>query len=76
MAARWELVFSLLFASLRGAGNSGVAVLDDHNRSGVCVSTLSSAQQVDALRYLPVFFIGTLMAVRLARFARWTQRRP
>ena len=39
------------------------------------LSLLGLLTNIDELRYLPVFFIGTLMAVRLDSIQEWTRRR-
>jgi peptidoglycan/LPS O-acetylase OafA/YrhL len=72
---RWELVFSVLLPLF-----VALAILLSRYwviaLAVVCaVSTLGAINEVDALRYLPVFFIGTLMAVRLEAIREWTQRR-
>lgn len=72
---RWELVFSVLlplFVALAILVSRYWAIAV----AAVCViSTLGVINGIDALRYLPVFFIGTLMAVRLDAIRQWTQRR-
>ncbi|MBC7763089.1 MAG: acyltransferase, partial [Candidatus Saccharibacteria bacterium] len=72
---RWELVFSVLLPLF-----VALAILLSRYwviaLAVVCAaSTLGAIIGVDALRYLPVFFIGTLMAVRLEAIRQWTQRR-
>jgi peptidoglycan/LPS O-acetylase OafA/YrhL len=71
---RWELVFSVLLPLF-----VALAILVSRYWviaiAAVCVvSTLGVLNGVDALRYLPVFFIGTLMAVRLDAIRQWTRR--
>jgi peptidoglycan/LPS O-acetylase OafA/YrhL len=72
---RWELAFSVLLplfvalaivVSRYWAVALGVAV---------AVSTVGVLAGIDAFQYLPVFFIGALMAVRLDAIREWTRRR-
>jgi peptidoglycan/LPS O-acetylase OafA/YrhL len=72
---RWELVFSVLLPLF-----VALAILVSRYwiiaiAAVYVTSTLGVLNGVDALRYLPVFFIGTLMAVRLDAIREWTQRR-
>lgn len=72
---RWELVFSVLLPVF-----VALAILVSRYwmiaiAAACVISTLGVLNGVDALRYLPVFFIGTLMAVRLDTIRQWTQRR-
>jgi peptidoglycan/LPS O-acetylase OafA/YrhL len=72
---RWELAFSVLLPLF-----VALAVLVARRwviaiAAAFVASTLGVLYGLDALRYLPVFFIGTLMAVRLDSIRRWTQRR-
>lgn len=72
---RWELVFSLLlplFVALAiVVSRHWVAALG----VAVALGALGVLAGVDAFRYLPVFFIGTLMAVRLEAIREWMTRR-
>lgn len=72
---RWELAFSVLlpvFVAIailvrrRWALALGVAFT---------LSLVGALTSIDALHYLPVFFAGTLMAVRLDAIREWTSRR-
>lgn len=72
---RWELLFSVLLPvfialALVTARYWLVAVA-----VALGLSTVGLVEQIDALRYLPVFFIGTLMAVRLDAISEWMQAR-
>jgi peptidoglycan/LPS O-acetylase OafA/YrhL len=72
---RWELAFSVLLPLL-----AAVAVLVRRRwllavSAAFALSLLGLFTNIDALRYLPVFFIGTLMAVRLYSIQEWTRRR-
>ncbi|TFD21376.1 acyltransferase [Cryobacterium sp. TMS1-13-1] len=72
---RWELAFALLLPLF-----IAVAVVA-RRRWWIAVSVvfvmslMGLLTNIDALRYLPVFFIGTLMAVRLDSIQEWTRRR-
>ncbi len=72
---RWELVFSVLlplFVALAiVVSRHWVAALG----VAVALGALGVLSGVDAFRYLPVFFIGTLMAVRLEAIREWMTRR-
>ncbi|MES2095037.1 MAG: acyltransferase [Actinomycetota bacterium] len=72
---RWELVFSVLlplFVALAIiVGRYWAVAL----ASAWLLSTVGILTNVDALRYLPVFFIGTLFAVRLEEIREWSRRR-
>lgn len=72
---RWELIFSVLlplFIVLAlvvrrfWAVTIGVAFV---------LGVVGSFLNLDALRYLPTFFVGTLMAVRLDAIREWAVRR-
>ena len=72
---RWELAFSVLLPLF-------VAVAFLVRRrwllslcAAFALSLLGLLTNIDALRYLPVFFVGTLMAVRLDAIREWTRRR-
>jgi peptidoglycan/LPS O-acetylase OafA/YrhL len=72
---RWELAFSVLLPLF-----AVVAVLVRRRwllavSVTFALSLLGLLTNIDALRYLPVFFIGTLMAVRLDSIQEWTRRR-
>ncbi|TFB71608.1 acyltransferase [Cryobacterium sp. Hz9] len=72
---RWELAFSVLLPLF-----AAVAFLVRRRwLLALCValalSLLGLVTNIDALRYLPVFFVGTLMAVRLDAIREWTRRR-
>lgn len=72
---RWELIFSVLLPlfivlALVVRRYWAVAI-------GVAfaLSVVGALMGVDALRYLPTFFVGTLMAVRLDAIREWSARR-
>ncbi|CAN5271427.1 acyltransferase [soil metagenome] len=72
---RWELVFSVLLPLFVGLAivvgrHWGIAF-------GVAwmITTVGVVTGIDAFRYLPVFFIGTLFAVRLTEIREWSRRR-
>ena len=72
---RWELIFSVLLPLF-----IVLAILVRRYwvvALGVALSLsiVGSLLSMDALRYLPTFFIGTLMAVRLAAIREWSVRR-
>lgn len=72
---RWELAFSVLLPLF-----AAVAVLVRRRwllsvAAAFALSLLGLLTNIDALRYLPVFFIGTVMAVRLDSIQEWTRRR-
>jgi len=71
---RWELIFSLALPLF-----VGLAVLLRRQAliaaAGACVLTVvGRIVDVDALVYLPVFLLGTLMAVRLDDLRDWMRR--
>lgn len=71
---RWELIFSLALPAFVAAA----VLLRRHAvvaAAAACVlSVLGRVVDADALVYLPVFFLGTLMAVRLDDLLAWTRR--
>ncbi len=72
---RWELAFSVLLPLF-----AAVAFLARRRWllalcAAFALSLLGLLTNIDALRYLPVFFVGTLMAVRLDAIREWTRRR-
>lgn len=72
---RWELLFSILLplvivVAVRVRGHWALAL-----GISVALSATGAVTDIDALTYLPVFFIGTLMAVRLDAIREWTRRR-
>jgi peptidoglycan/LPS O-acetylase OafA/YrhL len=73
---RWELLFSVLLPLF-----VAVAVVVTKRwwaiAIGVAFATtiVGDFVHLDALRYLPAFFIGTVMAVRLDAIREWTKRR-
>jgi peptidoglycan/LPS O-acetylase OafA/YrhL len=72
---RWELIFSVLLPlfivlALVVRRHWAVAL-----GAAFALSIVGSLTQVDALLYLPTFFIGTLMAVRLDAIREWSARR-
>jgi len=72
---RWELLFSVLlpvFLALAvvAARHWVIAIT-----AAITVSTVGVLVGIDGLRYLPVFFIGALMAVRLDAIREWMRRR-
>ena len=72
---RWELIFSVLLPLFIVLA----LVIRRHWVMAVGVAfslgVVGSFVHVDALRYLPAFFIGTLMAVRLDAIREWSLRR-
>ncbi|HEY8911766.1 acyltransferase [Lacisediminihabitans sp.] len=72
---RWELVFSVLlplFVALAIIARRRWAIAI---AAALVVSTVGVVAGIDAFQYLPVFFIGTIMAVRLDAIREWTKRR-
>lgn len=72
---RWELAFSVLLPlfvllAMLVRRNWLIAVF-----TAFALGLLGLLTGIDALRYLPVFFIGTLMAVRLDSIQDWSRRR-
>jgi peptidoglycan/LPS O-acetylase OafA/YrhL len=72
---RWELAFSVLLPLF-----VAIAILVRRHwaiATGIAfaVSTVGLLSNIDAFRYLPVFFIGTIMAVRLDAIREWMRRR-
>lgn len=72
---RWELAFSVLlplFVALAiVVGRHWAIAL----ALAFALSTVGVLGGIDAFQYLPVFFIGTIMAVRLDAIREWTRRR-
>lgn len=76
---RWELVFTALLPLA-----VGLAVLLRRSTAALVLTGLVAAATtvlgrvlgVDALVYLPVFLLGTLVAVRLDDLLAWARRRP
>ncbi len=74
---RWELVFSVLLPLF-----VAVAVLVRRSwlltvataLAAFALSVLGLLANIDALRYLPVFLIGTIMAARLEAIQKWAGR--
>jgi peptidoglycan/LPS O-acetylase OafA/YrhL len=72
---RWELAFSVLlplFVALAIVVRRHWAIA---TAAAVVVGTVGAIAGIDAVQYLPVFFIGTIMAVRLGAIREWTKRR-
>ncbi|MDQ1579211.1 MAG: hypothetical protein QOE21_1898 [Microbacteriaceae bacterium] len=72
---RWELLFSVLlplFVAIAIVTRRWWAIA-----IGVAfaMTIVGAFTHVDALRYLPAFFMGTMMAVRLDAIREWTARR-
>lgn len=72
---RWELIFSVLLPlfivlALVVRRHWAVAL-----GIAFALSIVGSLSHLDALLYLPTFFIGTLMAVRLDAIREWSARR-
>jgi peptidoglycan/LPS O-acetylase OafA/YrhL len=72
---RWELVFSVLLPLF-----VAIAIVVGRHWAialgvAVALSTVGILGGIDAFRYLPVFFIGTIMAVRLEAIREWSRRR-
>lgn len=73
---RWELVFTLLlplFVVIAVVGRRHVALLGALALGG---TILGRILDLEALVYLPVFLLGSLIAVRLDDFRRWAAARP
>ncbi len=72
---RWELVFSVLLplfvAVAIVVGRYWAIAL----ATAWLIGTVGILTGIDAFRYLPVFFIGTLVAVRLEEIRAWSSRR-
>jgi peptidoglycan/LPS O-acetylase OafA/YrhL len=71
---RWEITFSVLLPLF-----VALAVVVRHHwliaiGTAFILCIVGDFTNVDALRYLPVFFIGTLMAVRLEAIKEWAMR--
>lgn len=76
---RWELVFTALLPVFIGVAlllrRSTVALVVT-GALAVAGTMLGRVLGVDALVYLPVFLLGTLIAVRLDDVLDWARRRP
>jgi peptidoglycan/LPS O-acetylase OafA/YrhL len=76
---RWELVFTaalpflIAFALLLRRSTAALVVAGG---LAVAATVLGRVLSVDALVYLPVFLLGTLVAVRLDDIVGWAHRRP
>lgn len=72
---RWEIIFSLalpLFVGLAALVRRQWALAA---ALALAVSVIGRVLQVDALVYLPVFFLGTLMAARIDSLVAWARAR-
>ena len=72
---RWELLFSVLLPLFVAAAIFTARYWVVALAAAIALSTIGVLSGIDGLRYLPVFFIGTLMAVRLDAIREWTRRR-
>ena len=72
---RWELLFSVLLPVFVAAAIFTARYWQVALVAAIALSTVGVLSGIDGLRYLPVFFIGTLMAVRLDAIREWTRRR-
>ena len=72
---RWELLFSVLLPVFLALAIVTARYWVIALTAAVALSTIGVLGGIDGLRYLPVFFIGTLMAVRLEAIREWTRRR-
>ncbi|WP_157007398.1 acyltransferase family protein [Agromyces laixinhei] len=71
---RWEVIFSLALPAFVGLAlalrKHGVALA-----AACCgLTVLGRVLQIDALVYLPVFMLGTVMALNLERILEWSAR--
>jgi peptidoglycan/LPS O-acetylase OafA/YrhL len=76
---RWELVFTALLPLLVGVAmllRRSTVALVVAGVVAVASTMLGRVLSVDALVYLPVFLLGTLVAVRLDDIVRWAHARP
>ncbi|PSL37755.1 peptidoglycan/LPS O-acetylase OafA/YrhL [Labedella gwakjiensis] len=75
---RWELIFTALLPVLIGIAlllrRSTVALVVT-GAAAVIATMLGRVLSIDALVYLPVFLLGTLVAVRLEEIIEWAHRR-
>lgn len=73
---RWELVFTLLLPVFVAVG----VLLRRHvlvaGLVSLAATVLGRVVEIDALVYLPVFLLGTLIAVRLDDLRTWAAQRP
>ena len=72
---RWELLFSVLLPLFVAVAIFTARYWMVALGAAIALSTIGVLVGIDGLRYLPVFFIGTLMAVRLDAIREWTRRR-
>jgi len=72
---RWELLFSVLLPLFLALAVVTARYWVIALTAAVALSTIGVLSGIDGLRYLPVFFIGTLMAVRLEAIREWMRRR-
>jgi peptidoglycan/LPS O-acetylase OafA/YrhL len=76
---RWEVIFTAslpLAVGLAVLLRRHTAALVSVGAAVVVATVLGRVAGVDALVYLPVFLLGTLVAVRLADIIAWAGRRP
>lgn len=76
---RWELIFTALLPVAIGIAvllRRRTAALVVTGAVAVLATMLGRVLGVDALVYLPVFLLGTLVAVRLDDIVEWSHRRP
>lgn len=72
---RWELLFSVLLPLFLALAVVTARYWVIALTAAVALSTIGVLSGIDGLRYLPVFFIGTLMAVQLEAIREWMRRR-
>ncbi|RUQ98293.1 acyltransferase family protein [Labedella endophytica] len=76
---RWELIFTALLPLAIGIAvllRRRTAALVAVGAVSVVATMLGRVLSLDALVYLPVFLLGTLVAVRLEDIVEWAHRRP
>ncbi|RWZ55082.1 acyltransferase [Labedella populi] len=76
---RWELVFTALLPVAVGVSlllRRSVGALALTGVAAAAATVVGRVIGVDALVYLPVFLLGTLVAVRLDDLLAWARRRP
>ena len=74
---RWEMAFSVLlplFVAVAVLVRRCWTLIVVTAGAALIVSFLGLLTHIDALRYLPIFLLGTLMAVRLEDIRRWAER--
>ena len=72
---RWELAFSLLLPGYLVVAMALRRWWAPVGALAVGLSVLGAVGHIEAMMYLPVFFLGTLLAVRLRALERWSEGR-